>query len=261
MSGLLDRAAAFFLVAAAPPSPAVATASLPTAARAVVLGGRTDAPSLAAAVALRLRAAEGAPAAVVALWQAVEQDIVPGAGADPPMGPGAATPCPADHPPMRRGVATPCPADHRPTRRGAATPSASRLAARLTARNLPAVARGRLVWLTLPSEPAAVATAVRRTAAVVDGPLVTALAGARPPVLDELVGEHDLAVVGAEPATPLARATLAALSDRGVRAVACRAPRCGLPRALALAGLATPRLEAPDTRGTLGVAAVVGEDR
>ena len=84
---------------------------------------------------------------------------------------------------------------------------------------------------------------MRRAAALVDGPLVTALAGARPPELDDLVAEHDLAVVAAEPETPLARAALAALSARGVDARACRPPRRGIARALALAGLAAPRLD------------------
>jgi len=201
VTGSLARAAAFF-VAPAAPSDAVVTATVPAAARAVVLGAPPDAAPLAAALALALRATDGAPAALVASW---------GAG---------------------HAVA-----------RGPATPAAARLAAALARRELPAVARGRLAWLALPGEPLEAAAVVRRAAALVDGPLVTALAGARPPELDDLVAEHDLAVVAAEPETPLARAALASLSARGVDARACRPPRRGIARALALAGLAAPRLD------------------
>ena len=127
--------------------------------------------------------------------------------------------------------------------RAAATPAAARLAEALSRRELPAVARGRLAWLPLPDEPLGAAAAVRRAAALVDGPLVTALAGARPPELDELAGEHDLAVVAVEPDTALARAALSVLVARGVDARACRPPRRGIPRSLAMAGLAAPRLD------------------
>jgi hypothetical protein len=202
VTGGLARAAAFF-VAPAPSDPvAVATATVPVAARAVVLGAAPDAPPLAAALALALRAAERAPSALVASW---------GAG-DPVV-------------------------------RGAATPAAARLAAALARRELPAVARGRLAWLALPPEPLEAAAAVRRAAALVDGPLVTALVGARPPELEDLVAEHDLAVVAAEPETPLARAALAALSARGIDGRACAPVRRGIPRALAMAGLVAPRLD------------------
>jgi hypothetical protein len=131
-------------------------------------------------------------------------------------------------------------AEHEPAR-GAATRAAATLAARLATRDLPAVARGRLAWLALPGEAGAAAVAVRRASAVVDGPLVTALAGARPPALDELVAEHDVVVVAADPATALARAALAALAVRGLEAIACAPPRRGLARWMALAGIAAPR--------------------
>ena len=200
MTGGLARAAAFF-VAPAAQSGALATATVPAAARAVVLGAPLDAAPLAAALALALRTADRAPAALVASW---------GAG---------------------HAVA-----------RGAATPAAARLAAALARRELPAVAHGRLAWLALPAEPLEAAAAVRRAAALVDGPLVTALAGARPHELDDLVAEHDLAIVAADPETPLARAALASLSARGIDARACPPPR-RVARALALAGLAAPRLD------------------
>lgn len=125
-----------------------------------------------------------------------------------------------------------------------ATRAAARLATRLTARDLPGAARGRLAWLALPGEPAAATLAVRRASAVVEGPLVTALCGPRPPELDGLVAEHDLAVVAAAPDTPLARAAVAQLTAAGVAACACAPPSRGLPRALAVAGVAGPRLAA-----------------
>jgi hypothetical protein len=128
-------------------------------------------------------------------------------------------------------------------RPSAATRAAARLAARLAAHGLPAVARGRLAWLALADGAEAAAAAVRRASAIVEGPLVTALTGARPPVLDDLVAEHDLAVVAADPASPLAHAALAALAGRGVAAEACAPLGRGLPRRLALAGVAAPRIE------------------
>jgi hypothetical protein len=132
-------------------------------------------------------------------------------------------------------------AEMRPT---AATRAAARLAARLNAHDLHATPRGRLAWFVLPPEPAAAAEAVRQASTLVDGPLVTALGGARPPELEALVAEHDLAVVAARPDSTLARAALACLAARSVTAVACTPPRRGFPRALALAGLVAPRLDA-----------------
>lgn len=140
--------------------------------------------------------------------------------------------------------------------RGLATRAAARLAARIDARELPAVARGRLAWLALPADPDEAATTVRRASAVVDGPLVTALAGARPPALEALVGEHDLAIVAADPAAALARAALAGLAARGINAVAWPPLRRGLARRLAVAGLGGPRLQPP-----LGTAIAPVEDR
>lgn len=205
MTPLLDRAAAFFLV---PDGSGVAPAPLaiPAAARAVVLGAADDALPLAAAVALDLRAADRASAAVVGVWRA-----------------GGGEPCAP----------------------GVATPAASRLAARLTKRGIPGAPRGRLVWLDLPAEPPAAVTVVHRAAAVIDGPLVTALAGPRPPELDGLVDDHDLVVVAADPTTPLATAALATLAARPASSLACAPLRRGLPRALALAGVAAPKLDPP----------------
>lgn len=201
-TGVLERAADFFL--APPERSGDPVESPPAAARAVVLGSPSDVPALAAALALSLRVAAGAPAAVVASWG--------GAG------------------------------ELRPT---AAARSAARLARRLAARELPTTPRGRLAWLELPSEPPLAAEAVRQASTLVDGPLVTALAGPRPPELDALVAEHDLAVVAAAPDTALARAAIGRLADQGIAASACAPLRRGIARTLALAGLAAPRLDAP----------------
>jgi hypothetical protein len=129
--------------------------------------------------------------------------------------------------------------------RGPATPAASRLAGRLARRDLDAVARGRLAWVRLPTDPDAAVTALRHTAAAVDGPLVTALAGPRPARLEHIVAEHDLVLIAADPTSPLARAAVAARSDECVSVLACRPLRGGIARRLALAGLAAPHLEPP----------------
>ena len=202
MSGVLTRAAEFFLMAEArEPREGVAPTS---AVRAVVLGTPPDAVPLAAALALSFRAADGAAAAAVAAWEEGRVEEV---------------------------------------RASAATRSAARLTGRLVTHGLVAAARGRLALVAIPPDPVEAAAAVRRVSTLVDAPLVTALGGARPEVLESLVAEHDLAVVAADPDTALARAALAGLAARGITASACRPPRRGLPRRLALAGLAAPRLD------------------
>jgi len=204
VSGVLQRAAGFFLLPAAVQR--VEPAPVTPATRVIVVGAPADAVPLAAGHALALRAAVRAPAALVAVWR-----------------PGA---------------------EEREARRDVATRAAARLAARLSAHGLPSAARGRLAWLALPAEPVAAAAAVRRASAMAEEPLVTALTGPRPAQLDGLVAEHDLAIVGADPGSPLARAALARLTDLGVVASA-RAPLGrGTRRALALAGLAAPRFDA-----------------
>jgi len=130
---------------------------------------------------------------------------------------------------------------------GAALPAggpAVRVAKRLAAAaDDGATARGRLAWLALPPEPARAVDALVEAAAAVDAPLVTALAGARPPALEALVSGHDLVVVAAPPGTPLAQTVIARLTERGVPAVACAPLARGAVRALAVAGLAPPRLD------------------
>ena len=229
MSGVLERAAGFFLAPATPDSAETAApatqrraehAPVASAARAVVLGAPADAVPLAAALALSSLRAGGGPA-LVAAWppDVVSRAVRAAAG---PVG---------------------------------ATRAAARLTARLCARDLPARARGRLVWLALPDEPALAAAAVRRASAVVDGLLVTALCGPRPPELDGLVAEHDLAVVVAAPDTPLTRAAAAQLRAAGIAASACAPLPRGLPRTLALAGIAGPRLGALRAVAPSGAAA------
>jgi hypothetical protein len=234
---VLERAASLFLASAGPQS--AVTATLPPATRAVVLGAPRDAAPLAAALALRLRAADRAPAALVAEWHADAVEAGPAVDAERGAAGGGA---------RAAGLASPAgpmlPAGVAGARAGGlAAPAARRLAAGLTSHALAAVARGRLAWLALPADPVAAAAALRRAAAVVDGPLVTALAGPRPAELEPLVAVHDLAVVAADPETPLARAAVSHLSARGVTALACPPLRRGIPRAAALAGLGAARLD------------------
>jgi hypothetical protein len=134
---------------------------------------------------------------------------------------------------------------------GVATRAAARLATALSNHELPTVARGRLAWLTLPDEPDRAATAVRHASALVPGPFVTALAGARPQELERLIAEHDLAIVAAPPDTALARAALAGFRTHGMPATAVAPLGRGLARTLALAGITAPRLDAPRAAATV----------
>jgi hypothetical protein len=220
MSGVLGRAAGFFLAPAAHEPPARAATAL--AMRTVVLGCAADAVPLAATIAMSPRPGAAGPA-LVAVWSSDDAVGLGASSADDSAGEG-----------IESSAA--------PVRRGVATRSAAQLAARLSARELRAVARGRLAWLALPPEPASATAAVRRASAVVDGPLVTALCGPRPVELDGLVAEHDLTVVAAAPDAPLARAAVAQLVTAGVTACACAPLPRGPMRTLALAGLAGPRL-------------------
>lgn len=199
--GWLERAAGFFVAPAVESAPARA-ATIPPAARAVVLGTSGEVVAAAAAVALGLREPDAVPAGFVAVWHG-----------EPPAS-------------------------------GIATRAAARLSARVAAAEFPMRARGRLAWLSLPDDPVAAAGAVRCASALVAGPFVTALAGARPPELETLIAEHDVAVVVAEPGSSLARAALAALDARGIPAVDVPPLDRGLARALALAGVTAPRLSA-----------------
>jgi hypothetical protein len=206
VTGALDRFGAFLVE---PSARAAGTASLPTACRAAVLGAVADVPPLAAALALTLRAADRRPAALVALW-----------GAPPP---GSA--------PAVRAAAKLA---------AAVKPFAAADGSEPTDR---AIARGRLAWLGLPAKPVLAVDALVGAAAVVDAPLVTALAGVRPPALDALVAGHDLVVAAAVPGSPLAETAIERLSERGVPAVACPPLSRGVVRGLALAGWVAPRVD------------------
>jgi hypothetical protein len=215
VSGALDRLAAFLVESPAP----AATASVPPACRAAVLGATDDAVPLAAALALTLRAADRRPAALVALW-----------GAPPP----------SSGPTIRAAARLAAAVEPFSAR----TPSSERRdeAGWSPAATTHAIARGRLAWLALPAEPALAVDALVGAAAVVDAPLVTALAGARPSALDDLVAGHDLVVVAAAPGTPLAETAIERLAERGVPAIACRPPARGVARTLAVAGWAASRI-------------------
>jgi hypothetical protein len=194
--------------------------------------------ALERAAAFFLDPAGAPPGSAIALPSAVRAVVLGSAG---DIGPLAAAVALSFRAGERAPAAVVATWGHDAMRPSAATRAAGQVARRLSAHELPAVSRGRLVWLTLPDEPAAAADAVRRASAVVDGPLVTALGGARPPELESLVAEHDLAIVIANPESSLARAALARLSARGIAASACAPVHHGVSRALALAGLAAPR--------------------
>jgi len=215
-SGLRARAVDFFVEPReGPAAPAEVRAaprpSVRAAARlpvrAAVLGSAADAVPVAGLLANALRSASGASTAAVAVW-------APGAS-------------------FGRG--------------GPAALAASRLAARLTARGLPAAARGRLAWLRVDDHPVAASVAVRRAAGALDVPLVTVLGGPRCEVIEGLIEEQDLVlVVAGEPDGPLVRL---AVDSCAVAAVAHRACAPGPARWLALAGLAGAHGLAGPVRG------------
>ena len=167
--------------------------------RAAVLGSAAEAVPVGALLANALRAAARRPAAALAAW----------------------TP----------GVAA--------MRGGPATLAAARLAARLSARGLPAVARGRLSWQALDDHPVAAAVSARRAAGALDVPLVVVLCGPRCEVVEGLLAEQDLVlVVAADPDGPLARLAVAGCATA---ALACAPPAPGPARWLARSGLGGAR--------------------
>ncbi len=121
--------------------------------------------------------------------------------------------------------------------RAPAFPAASRLAARLAARGHDARATGRLAIVRLAAQDDAQARQV--LAAAGPAPTVLALGGPRTPVLDELLGEQDLVVIGTRSGSgaALAALALAGLSDPA-RACACEVPGAHPGRTLAAAGIA-----------------------
>lgn len=120
-----------------------------------------------------------------------------------------------------------------------AAPCARRLARALRLRELDARASGRLVWVDLPQDDDAAATAVARAvaAAPAEMPVVVALGGPRGAALDALLAEADLVVVPGPQDDPRRRAALAGASTAAGRTVSWpRTP--GAPwRRLAHAGV------------------------
>lgn len=180
----------------------------PHALRIAVIGSGQSAPALAAAVALSCRARARVPAALVALWRS------PGIEGPPP-GPSAPV-----------------------------LPGAGALAARLARRDLPVVARGRLIWLTLPGASDAAEPVLRRAeAAAGEVPVVLALARPREAAVDAVLAGRELALVAAPPGSPLAAAALRDVDDLRIPSRACAPLPPGVGRMAALAGLRAPHVE------------------
>ena len=125
-----------------------------------------------------------------------------------------------------------------PPRPALAARPAQRLAARLDARGLEAVARGRLAWLALSGPSVGAAAAAVRAEAATEVPAVVAVTGPRCGALDALLDERDLIVVvlprDADPA--LAELALAGLAARRATVVVCPPLESAPLRLLALAG-------------------------
>lgn len=208
---LRARALDFFLEPAAgrPPSPSRvapwrARAATRMPLRAAVLGSVDEAVPVGALLANAMRSAAGAPAAGLAVWAPGASDVV---------------------------------------RAGPASFGSARVAARLAARGLPAVGRGRLAWMALDEHPVAAAVAARRAAGALEVPLVVVLAGARCEVVEGVLAEQDLVVVAAgEPDGALARLAVASCT---VAALACPPPGAGPARWLARTGASGRGLSAP----------------
>jgi hypothetical protein len=131
-----------------------------------------------------------------------------------------------------------------PPRAALGTPAASRLAARLQARGLGAVARGRLAWLALgPGELALAA----RAAAAVDVPAVIAVTGPRTRATDALLAEQDLVVlvVGAEAEPELEELALSGLRECVAPVMVQRPLASPGARPAAMAGWGRLRVEVP----------------
>jgi hypothetical protein len=191
----------------APPTPPPPIPGASALSRVAVLGPPAAVPPLAAAVALACRSRARVPSALVALWRAPgDESAVPGPGG--PVLPGAAT-----------------------------------LAGRLSRRELPVTARGRLAWLLLPDHHDAALPMLRHAeAAAGDLPVVLAVARPRDASVDAVLAERELLVLVATPGSPLADV---AAADTGVLRVpvrSCPPLPPGTARLAALAGLRGPRL-------------------
>jgi hypothetical protein len=131
-----------------------------------------------------------------------------------------------------------------PPRAALGTPAASRLTARLRARGLEAVARGRLAWLALGPDDLHLAA---RAVAAVDAPAVVAVTGPRTTATDELLADQDLIVLvvaaGAEPG--LQALALAGLQHRAAPVVVHGPLDAPGARPAAMAGWGRLRVEVP----------------
>ena len=131
-----------------------------------------------------------------------------------------------------------------PPRAALGTPAASRLAARLQARGLMAVARGRLAWLALGPDDLALAA---RAVAAVDVPAVIAITGPRTMATDDLLEDVDLIVlvVAADAEPGLEALTRAGLEHRSAQVVVQRPLDSPGARPAAMAGWGRLRAEVP----------------
>ncbi len=131
-----------------------------------------------------------------------------------------------------------------PPRAALGTPAATRLAARLQARGLMAVARGRLAWLALGPDDLALAP---RAVAAVEVPAVIAITGPRTMATDDLLEDVDLIVlvVAADAEPGLEALTLAGLQHRSAPVVVQRPLDSPGARPAAMAGWGRVRVEVP----------------
>lgn len=123
---------------------------------------------------------------------------------------------------------------------GPALPAARRLARALRARELAAMASGRLVFASLPGPAEPSAVAARRLEATAEPlPTVLALAGPREAAWDAVLAERDAVLVHAADGG-LAELAIERLAEQGVRAAPLRTVPGSAARALARVGLALP---------------------
>jgi hypothetical protein len=129
-----------------------------------------------------------------------------------------------------------------PPRAALGTPSASRLAARLQARGLSAVSRGRLAWLALAADELPLAA---RAVAAVDVPAVIAVTGPRTAATDSLLADQDVVVlvVGSDAEPGLEALALGGLEGCPAPVVVRRPLEAPGARPAAMAGWGRLRVE------------------
>jgi len=215
MSEILERVSGFFVAPAGErPAPRGRVRAAPPSV--AILGRPSVLTGAASALALGLARSHEAPCGLVASWSGGE-----GGDATRPL-------------------------------RAPARLAARRLAARLGARDIPALASGRLVHVTLPPATVDACAAAQRVAGAAACPAVFALGGARDRAVDGLLAAVDLVVVLAArgPTGALAAAARAGFADLRVPAVTCSTVERPLMALLASTGLYVPA----DLRSALGPA-------